>query len=354
MNDADNILKKLVEKAKTPSVQYRFFSRDQIIHRFDFGWADIKNRQLTTPATSYKGYSVTKTFTAVAVLQLYEKNLLNIYHPIREYIPAFPYAKEVTIQQVLSHSAGIPNPIPLSWIHLLNEHETFNRNGFFQNIHNRNKKSRSAPNEKFGYSNLGYVFLGQLIEQLTGLSYEDYIRRHILEKLELKPDDLDFVINSTNLQAKGYHKKYSISNAFLGLFIDKSKFMENTEGPWKKFKDFYTNGVSYGGLIGTADSFVVFVQELLRSQCKLLSDETKRIMFTEKRTNDNKPTGMCLGWYMGKLNGRTFFTHAGGGGGYYCELRIYPEAASGSVIMFNRTGMKDERFLNHVDPCFLK
>ena len=75
-------------------------------------------------------------------------------------------------------------------------------------------------------------------------------------------------------------------------------------------------------------------------------------MFTENHTTNNKATGMCLSWFSGQLNGIKYFTHAGGGGGYYCEIRIYPENGIGSVCFFNRTGMSDERFLDKVDKFY--
>jgi D-alanyl-D-alanine carboxypeptidase len=58
---------------------------------------------------------------------------------------------------------------------------------------------------------------------------------------------------------------------------------------------------------------------------------------------------MCLSWHSGKLNGQRYYTHAGGGGGFYFEIRIYPELGLGSVVMFNRTGMSDIRFLDKTD-----
>ena len=108
-------------------------------------------------------------------------------------------------------------------------------------------------------------------------------------------------------------------------------------------------GASYGGLIGTPDSFVIYVQELINPNSTLISAESKKLLFTENRTIKNKATGMCLSWFTGNLNGNRYLTNAGGGGGYYCEIRIYPELELGSVIMFNRTGMSDERYLDEID-----
>jgi len=353
MKEIDNILIKQIEDNNTPSVQYVVFNKDSIIHRFQYGFADIKNQEKTLKNTTYNAYSVTKTFTALAVLQLAEQKKLDIEQPIKKYLPEFPYSSEITIKQLMTHSGGIPNPIPLSWIHLADEHQSFDRNIFFKQIFTKNDKTKSTPNEKYAYSNLGYVILGQLIEKVSGLNYEECIRVNILKHLGIEKTGLDFTIIDTNQHAKGYHKKYSFSNAILGFLIDKSKFIGKTEGKWNPFIDNYVNGASYGGLIGTSNAFVKYLQELLKPNCKLITDDYKKMLFTENYTNSNKPTGMCLSWFSGQLNGKQYFAHAGGGGGYYCEIRIYPDLGIGSVIMFNRTGMTDERFLDKLDKYII-
>lgn len=353
MKEIDDILMKQIKKNKTPSVQYTIFNKDNVIHKLQHGFANIRKQEKTTNNTTYNSYSVTKTFTALAVLQLYEKKKLDIEQAIKKYLPDFPYSSQITIKQLITHSGGIPNPIPLSWIHLKDEHQSFDRNSFFKRILRKNNKTKSEPNEKFTYSNLGYVLLGQLIENVSEISFEEYIQVNILKHLAIETTELDFTIKNTNQHAKGYHKKYSFSNAILGFLMDKSKFMDKTEGKWKPFKDNYVNGASHGGLIGTSSGFVKYIQELLKPNCKLITDDYKKILFTENYTNNHKPTGMCLSWFSGQLNDKQYFTHAGGGGGYYCEIRIYPDLGIGSVIMFNRTGMTDERFLNKLDKYII-
>lgn len=353
-NEIEAILTKQINRSKTPSVQYLVFNKDSIIHKFVGGLADINDKKNTTENTTYNAYSVTKTFTALAVLQLAEQGRIEIEQPIINYLPEFPYPPEITIRQLLNHSSGIPNPIPLSWIHLTDEHNSFDQNTFFNQIFTGNSKTKSKPNEKYGYSNLGYVILGQLIEKISKISYEEYIHINLLKPLGIEKSEMDFELGNSKQHAKGYHKKYSFSNAILGFMINKSKFVDTTEGKWNSFHNFYVNGASYGGLIGTPNAFVKYIQELLKPNCKLITDEYKKMLFTENFTNQVKPTGMCLSWFSGKLNGNQYFAHAGGGGGYYCEIRVYPDKGMGSVIMFNRTGMSDERFLDKVDKYVLK
>jgi CubicO group peptidase (beta-lactamase class C family) len=201
---------------------------------------------------------------------------------------------------------------------------------------------------------LGYVILGQLIEAINNISFEDYIRENILDDLVLKHDVLGFEIPHANLHATGYHNKRSLSMLLLRFLMNTKKYMGVASGKWKPFNVVFMNGTSYGGLIANNRGIIKYAQELLKDESLLISAENKKLLFTENKTNDNKPTGMCLSWYKGITDGQTYFTHAGGGGGYYCELRLYPDIHSGSFIIFNRSGFSDERFLNHVDGEFLK
>ena len=353
MNQIDTILTKQVKNDKTPSVQYAIFDKDSTIHRFQFGYSDIKNKQKPSENTTYNAYSITKTFTALAILQLAQQKKLDIEKPAKKYLPEFPYSSEITIKQLMTHSAGIPNPMPLNWIHLVEEHNVFDRNNFFKQIFKKYNKTIVKPNEKYAYSNLGYVLLGQIIEKVSGLVYEDFIRENILKPLNIKPNELDFTIYDIKQHAKGYHKKFSFLNIILGFLIDKSKYMGATEGKWNSFKNIYVNGTSHGGLIGSSIGFQKYLQELLKPNCKLVTDEYKKMLLTENYTNAGEATGMCFSWFKGELNNKQYFAHSGGGGGYYCEIRIYPELGLGSVIMFNRTGLKDERILDKLDKYII-
>jgi len=349
----EKILKSEVERQRTPSVQYLFFNAQRTIYEFKDGLSNIEKGSKISVKTTNHAFSITKTFTALATLQLAEQGKLNINEPVRKYLPEFLYSSEITIKQLLSHSAGIPNPMPLNWIHLASEHDAFNRDDFFRSIFTKYNKLKSGPNEKCSYSNLGYVILGQVIEQVSGMSYERYIQENMLKRIGLQSSEMSFLIPNSDENATGYHKTMSFSNFILGLLIDKSKYMGASVGEWKPFRNFYVNGPSYGGLIGTPRAFMKYIQELIKQDCTLLRSEYKTILFTENVIRSGKATGMCLSWFKGELNGKQYFAHAGGGGGYYCEIRIYPEARLGSVIMFNRSGMTDERFLDRVDAYFL-
>lgn len=350
ITEIDEILKREISKSKTPSIQYLLFNKDSILYEKRLGFADIKSSKPTSNKTFYNYFSVTKTFTALAVIQLVEDGKIELDRTASSYLPDFPYPNNITVRQLLNHSAGIPNPMPIRWIHLEDEHKEFNRNAFFRKIFEKHNRIKSQPNDKFFYSNLGYVLLGQIIETTSGVTYEKYVEEKILKRLKIE-NDIGFTNNDN--QAIGYQKRKTLMNFILGFMVDKSKFMGKSIGKWKPFKRNYINGNSYGGLIGTANGLVKYLQEFLKPKSNFVTNRQRKMLFSENYTNHNKSTGMCLSWFKGEIDSKKYFTHAGGGGGYYCEVRIYPEFGIGSLILTNRSGMKDERFLDKLDKHYL-
>ncbi len=349
MNDkVEHILSNQIDNHKTPGLQYYYFNLEEILYSYCGGLADIANQKKVTERTTFNAYSVTKTFTALSVLQLVDKGLIELDKPVSLYLPDFPISTGITFRHLLTHTSGMANPMPLSWVHSPDEHDSFDYKEYFNAILQDRVKTKKDPNERFAYSNLGYVLLGMLIEKLSGQSYADYVNENILKKIDIEPDQLAFTIRDTNLHSKGHQKRISITNLILGILIDKTKYIDRTEGKWISVKNFYVNGISYGGLIGTGRGFVSYLQELLKPDGRLISNEGRKQLFAEHKTRNNKATGMCLSWFKGDLQGNTYFAHAGGGF-YYCEIRLYPELGTGSVIMFNRSGMRDARFLDNVD-----
>ncbi len=351
MKNINDFLQDQVDGNQTPSIQYAFFDTDSIIYEMNYGLKNVKANASLDAATTYHVYSVTKTFTALAVLQLAQAGRIELKRPVVEYLPGFPYNKSITVEQLLSHTSGIPNPMPLRWIHLATEHAAFDRKKFFADVFKKHPTLDFVPGTDFKYSNLGYVILGDLIERISGQSLEAYIGENIIQRCGISSAELGFEIEPT-VHAVGYHKWFTLSNAIFGFLIDKPKFMGKREGKWKPFYPFYNNGVAYGGMIGSSSGLIKYAQALLTQDSVLLSDEFKKILFTESIIQ-SKSTGMSYSWFTGSLKGNRYFAHAGGGGGYYVELRVYPDLGVGSVIMYNRSGMTDERILNKADSFFI-
>jgi D-alanyl-D-alanine carboxypeptidase len=352
MHSAQRVLRKEIESGRTPAVQYRHFTADSVLFSYGEGLADIARDEGVTDATLFRGFSVTKTVTAVAVLQLVDRGLVELDAPASTYLPHFPYRGGITVRHLLSHSAGIPNPLPLRWTHLPEEHPSFDSRSFFEPVFAAHSKTTAAPNRRMKYSNLGYVLLGQIIESVSGVSYEEYVTRNILEPIGLSPAELGFEMGAAP-HATGYHRRMSFSRQLLRFMIDDDRYMVPGSSPWHAFRPYHVNGVSYGGLVGTADGFMRYVQALLDPGGGLLSEASQSELFADHVLRDGKRAGMSLSWFTGHIDGQPYRAHAGGGGGYYAEIRIYPELGLGSVILMNRSGFSDARVLNRVDRHLL-
>jgi CubicO group peptidase (beta-lactamase class C family) len=238
MMQVQQTLDHLIDSDKTPSVHYIHFTSEQLIYEYCKGLANIKDGIQITDRSVFHACSVTKTFTALAILQLEREGKLSIEKDAKTYWPGFPYPGDITIRQLLSHTAGIPNPIPLRWIHLADEHSSFDKDSFFEPIFHKYQKVKTRPNEKLLYSNLGYVLLGQLIEKISGKSYEQFITDNILFQLGLQPEELSFTIGDIASNVTGYQKNRTLMNLLLRFFIDKSKFMEKSRREMATFQRF--------------------------------------------------------------------------------------------------------------------
>ena len=347
--DMKTVLNEMIEKQETPSVQYMIASGGSILFEFNKGYSNLETNVLINETSRYNIFSATKTFTAIAILQLQEKGLLSIDDKLGKYLPEYIWLKEISIKDLLSHQSGIKNPIPLKWIHL--KSEVFDYRKWTKKIINDNRKLKWDPGTDFSYSNIGYLILGEIIEKVSKQSYDDYVRAEIISNIP-NVEYLDFDTPSENY-ATGYQKRNLLSFLLYFLF-DKKKYTYKANRKWLGLYPYVFNGKSYGGLISNAQSLTQYLQTLLDDNSPLINNESRNLLLTEQNNHKSAPTGMALGWFCGNLNGYKYFCHAGGGVGYYAEIRIYPELKISSVILMNRSGMKDERILDKLDVKYLK
>jgi D-alanyl-D-alanine carboxypeptidase len=343
-------LKQFQEKQKAPGMQYQIMKEDHQLFEYTGGIRSFEAHQPVTSETTFNMFSATKTFTAVAILQLKEKGLITLEDKVDKFLPEFQGLKEISIKDLLCHQSGLKNPIPLKWIHLEAEEETFDYDNWSNQLLQKNQTPKDNPGVVFRYSNIGYLILGKVIESVTGSSYEQYIKQEIISKVP-GVDYLDYIIPESGY-ATGYQQRNFMA-FILGLMMDKQKYLHKSNKQYLAFNPFYLNGRAYGGLISNSSSINSFLQYLLKDNTSLLSQASKNDLFQNLETHDGKPTGMGLGWFSGQLNGQRYYCHAGGGGGYYCEIRIYPDLKISSVLMMNRSGMKDKRLLDQLDTRYI-
>jgi len=335
-----------------PGIQYIVVNGKGIVYQYAGGLADIKQHIPVNPNTTMAAFSMTKPLTAIAILQLLEAGKTLLGDKASDYV-YHPYDQDITIEQLLNHTSGIPNPLPLRWVHLPEKHNSFNANDALKKVLSSNPKQKYRPAEKYLYSNIGYWLLGKIIEKVTNQEYSEYVRQHIFAPLNIKSEELDFAIVRPENHAKGYLEKYSFMNLLKVFLLDDYVWGEY-EGSWLHINNVYLNGPSFGGAIGSASAFARILQDLLKEHSLLLSDSTRKLLFQQATNSSSEKIDMTPGWHIERLADTGYFYKEGGGAGFHCEMRIYPDKGTGSVVMVNSTTFDTKKFLSTLDMQFFE
>lgn len=309
---------------------------------FSFGVMRSGTGQRVDAATTYNWASITKTMTAIAILQLRDRGLLSLDDPAVRYVPelrqihdAFGPVDAITIRDLLTHSAGFRNPTwpwdcddaancgwqpfePTHWAQvaamLPYTHIAF------------------RPGSQWSYSNPGYVFLGQVIERLTGDDYEVYITKNILMPLGMTASYFD---------VSPYYLEPHVSASYLRAG-DKL-----TEQPFN-----FDTGIttSNSGLKAPIADMVKYARFLLGGAANPVHDVVlKRSSLAEAWTGVLPVTGedktaytkdapkMGLGFFVLSLDGHRYVYHDGDQGGFSAELFLDPARHAAGILAVNTT-----------------
>ncbi|MCB0698400.1 MAG: beta-lactamase family protein [Chitinophagales bacterium] len=156
--------------------------KGQVLYERYFGYADFTTKRRLTPTSAVQLASTSKTFTATAIMYLHQHLYLDINDPVQMYLPTFPY-KNVTIKMLLSHRSGIPDY--LKWFaRYRKDTKTPIYNDELIELFAKYKPGLEfTPNTRFKYSNSNYAILGRLIEEVTEMTYRDFMKHYFFEPL---------------------------------------------------------------------------------------------------------------------------------------------------------------------------
>jgi len=284
---------------------------DTVIERRTYGLASIEFNIENNIDTKFNIASITKMFTSVAILQLYEQGKVELNKPIGKYLPDYPnrlVRDSVTIHQLLTHTSGNNN--------VLNFWETNNLK--YKNVSDfaqlfENDTLLSKPGTKYDYSGSGFVILGLIIEKVSGQNYYDYVRENIFKPVEMDNTtelEIDSVINN---KASGYT-----------TFFGESKIPKRNE--------YYLSKASPAGFHHSTVEDLFKFSKALRNY-KLLKKETTQLMFEPKVKGYN--TNLGYGIDVDLRYNQTIQGHAGGWYGVRCELMDFMNSNYTIVVLSN-------------------
>lgn len=312
--------------------------------QFSFGLLRQGTEQRVDTATSYNWASITKTMTAIAILQLRDRGKLSLDDPAVRYVPElrqvhdeFGPVDAITIRDLLTHSAGFRNP---TWPWDCDDRKNCDWQPFeptrWTQIAAMLPYTHVAfrPGTQWSYSNLGYVFLGQIIERLSGDDFEVYLDKNILKPLGMTESYFD---------RSPYFLESHVSASYLRAG-DKL-----TEQPFN-----FDTGIttSNSGVKAPIADMVKYVRFLIGDPAKPVYDVVLKRRSLEEAwtgvlpvTEPDKPStaytrgapSMGLGFFVLTLNGHRYVYHDGDQGGFSSEILLDPARHAASILMVNTT-----------------
>ena len=306
------------------------------------GDADLAAREPASADMVCPWFSMTKIVTATLTMRLADRGLLSLDEPVLPLVPELAVmqpralAERITPRHLLSHSAGIANPIPIRWIHPAGQPAP-DQAALLKDLLTKHSKLRFEPGTRAGYSNLGTLTLGQALAAAAGTPYPALVGTEILEPLGMGLTGFAYSADMLAGAATGYHPWRSPMGLLLPRWVVGSR-----AGRWVSLRRFLLDGAAYGGLLGPVREAARFLQMHLRDGeldgRRILpaaaAAAMRRITVTGKRFD------LGLGWYRlarQRDADPPFVEHLGGGAGFFNLIRIYPAQQVGIAVMGNAT-----------------
>jgi CubicO group peptidase (beta-lactamase class C family) len=313
MADDPPDLARQVEAALPPHVGACVLAIDggQVIFEQAYGLADAEADSPCTPATNFRMASLSKQFTATAVMLLVDRGRLALDARLGRFFPGFPeYGNEITVKHLLTHTSGLPayeELIPdgttlqlddLDVLHLLME----------------TREPRFAPGEKFEYSNSGYALLGLIVEVVSNTPFHEFMSSEVLRPLGM---------NESLLYQRGLNE---IPHRAFGH--------ERRGGRWVRADQSLTSAIRGDGAIYTS---LTDYQKWLRGmeEQKLLSAPSYTAMFTPHVVSDRNGSRYGLGWFIDEYRGEPRIHHNGDTRGFRLCVQRFPQRRAAVLVQLN-------------------
>jgi len=283
-----------------------------------YGMADLELGVPAKPEMVFHIASMTKQFTAVAILQLVGQGKVKLDDPLSKYVPGFPGAEAITVEHLLTHTSGIMsyNDVRGYLATIRDDRTPMELVGGI-----RGEKPNFAPGERYLYSNSGYLFLGIIIEKVSGMKYADYMQANLFTPLGLKHTAVVDPDRITMGRAKGYE-------------IGPDKVLRNAG------YISMTQPYAAGSIESNVDDLARWNQLLLEG--KVIDKELLDRAWTPSRTKDGTPTGYGYGWKVGDEAGLRVVAHGGGITGFVSYGILVPERKLFVGMLHNALGSETD------------
>jgi D-alanyl-D-alanine carboxypeptidase len=314
----DAYVKAQMEKMRIPGLSLAVLREGKVVLSKGYGFANLEHSVPATPDTVYELGSITKQFTASAVMLLVEEGKLGLDDPISKHLSDLPASwSEVTVRHLLTHTSGIKSYTGLP---------SFQENGRKDYTHQELIKLVAdlpiefQPGEKWAYNNTGYFLLGMLIEKVTAKSYGDYLQERIFGPLQMtstRVNDLRAVIKN---RATGYDLDG-------GRFVN-AEYISMTQP--------FAAGVLVSSVVDMAKWDAALYTDTP------LKTAVREQMWTPAKLKDGSATSYGFGWSIHEQNKHRRVGHGGGIPGFTTSILRYPDDKLTVIVLTNQENAAPE------------
>lgn len=336
-SDIDALMQSMIDTANVRGLTIAVTKDKEIVYSKAFGVANAQTKEKLRPEHIFHVASISKTFTATAVMQLAEKGKIDINKPLIHYLPYFKMNDErykaITIKQMLNHTSGIPDVEDYEWEKAVADEgaaERYNRSLSDQ-------KLVSAPGEEFNYSNMAFDIMADLVAKVSGMSFEKYVKENILTPLQMR-------------ESSFYAPEIKKS-----LRTTPHTGMPPVVSPVYPYNRMHAPSSTLNtNVLELASWAIANMYDGEYKGKRIFSPETHALMTTPTFTvNEKRQISVGLSWFIYKYNGILTREHSGGDLGYRSILTIMPEKKLGIIILCNQDNIPMNEIRDRVRDMLL-
>jgi CubicO group peptidase (beta-lactamase class C family) len=301
----------------------------KVVAKTAVGLANREDKTPNTPATNFRLASVTKQFTAMAILMLIEEGKLSYATKLGDLFPDFPaYGKDVTIRHLLSHIGGLPeyeDHVPSGTTKQLKDQDVMS-------ILGNQKGLMFAPGAKYKYSNSGYAILALAVEKASGQKFADFLKKRIFSPLHMD-NTLAFEEGGPPIVNRAYG------------YAPSGKGFKRTD------QSLTSAVLGDGGIYSSVEDMRKWDEALYAPN--LIRPETLTLAFTGAKLNDGSPVHYGFGWELETHKGLQCVHHGGSTVGFRNEIERFPAKKLTVILLCNRSDAKPKQIATKIADMFL-
>lgn len=310
----DCIIAKKMNAYNIPGLSIGIVKSDSIVYSKGYGIKNINTKEVVTANSNFHTASISKLFTAQAIMILVQENKISLENKLVEIIPELKYkderVKNITIKSLLNHTSGLPDVSSYNW-----KNNNQSDNSLRDYILGLNLKLLSEPHTEYNYSNLGYNILGYVIEKLSETNFDQFVKDKILIPSQMSNSDFRYFKIADSIKTSPHSKK----------MISK-KIYERKIYPYTREQ------APSSTLNSSANDLSKWMITFLNSSNSLSSEKSFERMF---EPSFNQYPYIGLGFQLNHLYNEKTIGHYGGDKGYRSYLIMLPDKRIGLVLLAN-------------------